>query len=70
MIFDSFNKILEIIDLKTKRLILLVFLSSIFSIFFEALSIGMVIPLISAVTDPQYFSKFPPIQRSYKPLYG
>ena len=59
MIFDSFNKILEIIDLKTKRLILLVFLSSIFSIFFEALSIGMVIPLISAVTDPQYFSKFP-----------
>ena len=59
MIFDSFNKILEIIDLKTKKLILLVFLSSIFSIFFETLSIGMVIPLISAVTDPQYFSKFP-----------
>lgn len=59
MIFDSFNKIFEIIDLKTKKLILLVFLSSIFSIFFETLSIGMVIPLISAVTDPQYFSKFP-----------
>ncbi len=59
MIFDSFNKIFEIIDLKTKRLIFLVFLSSIFSVFFETLSIGMVIPLISAVTDPEYFSKFP-----------
>ena len=59
MIFNSFNKIFEIIDYKTKRLIFLVFLSSIFSIFFETLSIGMVIPLISAVTDPQYFSKFP-----------
>jgi ATP-binding cassette, subfamily B, bacterial PglK len=59
MIFSSFKKILDIVNLKTKNLIFLVFASSIFSIFFETLSIGMVIPLISAVTNPDYFNEFP-----------
>ena len=59
MIIQSLKKLSKIINKNLRVLILLVFICSIFSVFFETLSIGMVIPMISALTEPGYVNNIP-----------
>ena len=59
MIIQSLKKLSKIINKNLRVLILLVFICSIFSVFFETLSIGMVIPMISALTEPDYINNIP-----------
>ena len=59
MIIQSLKKLSKIINKNLRVLILLVFICSIFSVFFETLSIGMVIPMISALTEPDYVNNIP-----------
>tara|TARA_B100000886_G_scaffold259691_1_gene184563 strand:+ start:2057 stop:3775 length:1719 start_codon:yes stop_codon:yes gene_type:complete len=59
MIISSLKKLSIIINKNLRFLILSVFVCSIFSVFFETLSIGMVIPMISALTEPDYVNNIP-----------
>jgi ABC-type bacteriocin/lantibiotic exporter with double-glycine peptidase domain len=62
------NKILSILDNKTKKKIIFFVLLSILIVFFELLSLGMIIPIVSAILDPQTILKYLeilPIKISY-----